>query len=421
MMLQFSQAPITVKSDNKMPLSDLQIKASKPQEKDYKLSDNKGMYLLVAKTGGKHFKLKYRFNDKEKKLSLGEYPITTLAEAREAALAAKKLLAKGIDPSEAKKEAVAAIKFASGNTFESIAREWHSLHNKNKSERHKNRVARWLEYYLFPTLGKKAISTITAPQILEATKDVVKEGKLETAHRLIQTVGQVFRYAIQRGFADSNPAPDLKGALPPPTVKHMAAFIEPSDFAGLLRAIEGYSGGVVVESALKIAPMVFQRIGELRHMRWSDLDFERAEWRYLVSKTKTEHIVPLSTQAVAIIENLKEFTGHLPYVFAGGRDPQRPMSENAINAALRRMGYDTQTEITGHGFRAIAQTLGEQELGLEAKHIERQLAHSVANPLGTAYERSQFLRDRKIMMQKWADYLDELKAGAKVISIKQGA
>ena len=398
-----------------MPLSDLQIKAAKAQEKDYKISDSGGMYLLVSSTGGKHFKLKYRIHDKEKKLSLGQYPVTTLAEAREATLSAKKLLSKGIDPSEAKKETVAALKFAAGNTFESIAREWHALHNKNKSERHKNRVGRWLEYYLFPTLGKKAISTITAPQILDATKDVVREGKLETAHRLIQTVGQVFRYAIQRGFADSNPAPNLKGALPPPTVKHMAAFIEPSDFAGLLRAIDGYQGGAVVESALKLAPMLFQRIGELRHMKWTDLDFERSEWRYFVTKTKTEHIVPLSKQALAILQNLQEFTGHLPYVFAGGRDPQRPMSENAINAALRRMGYDTQTEITGHGFRAIAQTLGEQELDFTPKHIERQLAHRVTNPMGAAYERSQFIKQRKKMMQQWADYLDQLKKGAKVI------
>jgi integrase len=193
--------------------------------------------------------------------------------------------------------------------------------------------------------------------------------------------------------------------------------IEPQDVAQLLRSIDGYRGTLTVQCALKLAPLLFQRIGELRHMKWDDLDFDRSEWRYLVTKTKTEHIVPLSKQAIEIIKTMQPFSGRGVFVFPGGRTHERPMSENAINAALRNMGYDTQAEITGHGFRAIAQTLGEQELGLDPKHIERQLAHSVANPLGTAYERAQFLKDRKVMMQKWADYLDELKAGAKIIPL----
>ena len=398
-----------------MALTDTAVKTSKSREKDYKLADGAGLYLLVTQTGSKLWRLKYRFNDKEKKLSIGAYPVITLADARAVALEAKKLLAKDIDPSESKKEAVIATRFAAGNTFKAVAEEWHQLRNQDKSERHRAKVKTWLEVYLFPNLGKKAISTITAPMVLDAVENVVKEGKIETAHRLVQTTSQVFRYSIQKGFAVTNPAADLKGALPTPKVKHMAAFKEPSDVANLLRAIDGYKGSKVVETALKLAPILFQRIGELRHMKWVDLDFERAEWRYFVVKTKTEHIVPLSRQALKLIKNLNENTGHLPYVFAGGRDPQRPMSENAINSALKCMGYNTQTEITGHGFRAIAQTLGEEELDLRPKHIERQLAHAVKNPLGTAYERSQFLRDRKIMMQKWADYLDDLKRGAKVI------
>lgn len=247
--------------------------------------------------------------------------------------------------------------------------------------------------------------------ILDATTQLQREQKLETAHRVIQTAGQVFRFAIQKGFTTYNPVPDLKGALPPPVVKNMAAMIEVKDVAKLLRSIDGYEGTLVVQCALKLAPLLFQRIGELRHMKWKDLDLERNEWRYLVTKTKTEHIVPLSSQAISIIEKMRPYSGRSLYVFPGARTHERPMSENAINAALRNLGYDTQADITGHGFRAVAQTLGEQELGFDPRHIERQLAHAVANPLGTAYERAQFLKDRKVMMQRWADYIDELKIG----------
>lgn len=373
--------------------------------------------MYVQPTGAKWWRLHYRFNGKQKTISLGVYPDVSLAQARNRRDEAKKLLADGIDPSEHKQEQKQKAKLEALNTFKSLADDWHALHNKNKSERHQQRVKRWLEAYLYPTLGHKVITSITAPMVLEATSLLQKQGKLETAHRLIQTVGQVFRYAIQKGFATYNPAPDLKGALPPPVVKNMAAMIEPKEVAGLLRSIDGYQGTLVVQCALKLAPLLFQRIGELRHMKWADLDFENNEWRYLVTKTNTQHIVPLSRQALEIIKKMQPHSGHGMYVFPGGRTHERPMSENAINAALRNMGYDTQSEITGHGFRAIAQTLGEQELGLDPKHIERQLAHSVANPLGTAYERAQFLKDRKVMMQKWADYLDQLKAGARIIKL----
>ena len=402
-----------------MALTDTALRNAKPTDKAYKLYDEKGLYLIINPNGGKWWRLKYRFNDKEKTLSVGTYPEISLASARARRDEARVLVAEGQDPSEARKEAKTLAKLEALNTFESVANEWHALHNKSKSERHQQRVKRWLEFYLYPSLGQKAVSSITAPMVLETTSILQKQNKLETAHRVIQTAGQVFRYAIQKGFATYNPAPDLKGALPPPVVKNMAAMIEPKDFADLLRNIDGYTGTLTVQCALKLAPLLFQRIGELRHMKWADLDFENNEWRYLVTKTKTQHIVPLSSQALAIIEKMRPFSGHGMYVFPGGRTHERPMSENAINAALRNMGYDTQAEITGHGFRAIAQTLGEQELGLDPKHIERQLAHSVVNPLGTAYERAQFLKDRKVMMQRWADYLDELKAGAKVLPFKQ--
>lgn len=402
-----------------MALTDTALRNAKPTYKAYKLYDEKGLYLIVNPNGGKWWRLKYRFNDKEKTLSVGTYPEISLASARAKRDEARTLVAEGKDPSEARKDAKAQAKLEALNTFEAVANEWHALHNKSKSERHQQRVKRWLDYYLYPSLGQKAISSITAPMVLETTNILQKQNKLETAHRVIQTAGQVFRYAIQKGFATYNPAPDLKGALPPPVVKNMAAILEPKDFAGLLRSIDGYQGTLTVRCALKLAPLLFQRIGELRHMRWADLDFERNEWRYTVTKTKTEHIVPLSNQAVDIIKQMHSYSGHGQFVFPGGRTHERPMSENAINGALRNLGYDTQNDITGHGFRAVAQTLGEQELGFDPKHIERQLAHSVANPLGTAYERAQFLQARKAMMQKWADYLEGLKSGAKVISLKQ--
>lgn len=402
-------------------LTDTAIKNAKPESKPRKLADEKGMYILIQANGGKLWRLDYRFLNKRKTLALGTYPDTSLAQARIKRDEARSLVASGIDPSEHRKETKALAKMNAENTFSSLADEWHQLHNKNKSERHKQRVKRWLEFYLYPNLGNKPISSITAPMVLETTSTLQKQGKLETAHRIIQTAGQVFRYAIQKGFAKYNPAPDLKGALPPPVVKNMAAMIEPKDFANLLRAIDTYQGSLTVQCALKLAPLLFQRIGELRHMKWADLDFNNNEWRYLVTKTKTQHIVPLSKQSIDILKTVQNYSGHSTYVFMGGRTHERPMSENAINAALRSLGYDTQQDITGHGFRAVAQTLGEQELGLDPKHIERQLAHAVANPLGTAYERAQFLKDRKVMMQRWADYLDTLKAGAKVIQFSNEA
>lgn len=400
-----------------MALSDTALRKAKPADKPYKLYDERGLYLIVNPNGGKWWRLKYRLDGKEKTISLGTYPEVTLAQARGKRDDARSLVAGNTDPSIHRREAKTLARLDALNTFEAVAKEWHALHNKSKSARHQQRVQRWLEFYLFPILGNKPVSTITAPMVLDTTSILQKQNKLETAHRVIQTAGQVFRYAIQKGFASYNPAPDLKGALPPPVVKNMAAMIEPQEVAQLLRSIDSYRGTLTVQCALKLAPLLFQRIGELRHMKWADLDFERSEWRYLVTKTKTEHIVPLCRQAVEIIKTMHPFSGRGVFVFPGGRTHERPMSENAINAALRNMGYDTQAEITGHGFRAIAQTLGEQELGLDPKHIERQLAHSVANPLGTAYERAQFLKDRKVMMQKWADYLDELKAGAKIIPL----
>lgn len=408
---------LLVQNYSQMPLTDTALKALKPAANKYSRPDGQGLHIFVYPTGSLIWQFRYRFNGKANMVSFGSYPSVSLAEARAKRTKAREMLEKGVAPAEDIRDQKRKAQQDAVNTFEAVANEWHVLHNKNKSQRHKQRVQRWLDAYLLPTLGKRTVSAITAPMILDATAQLQREQKLETAHRVIQTAGQVFCYAIQKGFATYNSAPDLKGALPPPEVKNMAAMIEPKDVAKLLRSIDAYQGTLVVQCALKLAPLLFQRIGELRHMRWADIDLEKNEWRYLVSKTKTPHIVPLARQSLEIIETMRPYSGRGEFVLPGARTHERPMSENAINAALRNIGYDTQEEITGHGFRAIAQTLGEQELGFDPKHIERQLAHSVANPLGPAYERSQFLADRKIMMQRWADYLDELKTGAKVYSI----
>jgi integrase len=233
----------------------------------------------------------------------------------------------------------------------------------------------------------------------------------------LQATSQVFKYAIQTGKVIRNPCPDLKGAMPTPTVKHMASFTEPKQVAELLRAIDGFTGGFTVQTALKLAPLVFTRPVELRRAKWADIDLEAGEWRYWVTKTKTMHLVPLSKQAIALFADMHKLTGANEFVFQGGHDAKKPMSDAALNAALKRMGYDTQADITAHGFRAMARTLLHERLNIDPYIIEHQLAHKVPDALGAAYNRTKFIEQRKIMMQQWADYLDELKAGAKVIPI----
>jgi len=286
---------------------------------------------------------------------------------------------------------------------------------KNKADSHKEKVIRRFELYLFPWIGKKPISSITAPQMLETLRRIEKQNKVETAHRTLQTAGQVFRYAVQTGRAVRDVTADLKGALPATTVKHMAAFTEPKDVAELLRALDAFNGTLTVQCALRLAPLVFVRPSELRMAKWSDIDLDAGTWQYLVSKTKTDHIVPLSRQAIDIFNEIHPVSGHGEYVFQGGHSPLKPMSESAINAALKRMGYDTQKDITGHGFRAMARTILHERLNIDPAIIEHQLAHKVPDTLGSAYNRTKFLEQRKLMMQSWADYLDELKAGAKVM------
>lgn len=401
-----------------MALSDAAIRTAKPQPKPLKMSDAGGLFLLVTPSGGKWWRYSYRLNGKQKTISLGTYPDVGLKDARDRHSEARKLLAQGIDPSESKKAVKAAGADRAANSFEVVAREWWASHMANKAESHKEKVIRRFELYLFLWLGGKPIAEITAPQILEAVKRIEKLGILETAHRTLQTAGQVFRYAVQTGRAERDVTADLKGALPPTTTKHMATFTEPMEVAELLRAIDGFKGTLTVQCALRLAPLVFVRPSELRMAKWSDMDLDAGEWRYLVSKTKTDHLVPLPKQAVEILRELHPLSGHGEYVFMGGHSPLKPMSESAINAALKRMGYDTKTQITGHGFRAMARTILHERLDIDPHIIEHQLAHKVPDALGAAYNRTKFIEQRKEMMQVWADYLDKLKAGADVIPIR---
>ena len=402
-------------------LSATAINNAKPKEKPYKLTDEKGLYLFIQSTGSKLWRFDYRFLNKRKTLALGSYPDVSLSHARDRRDKARSLLANDppIDPSENRKAEKSSKLLSIENSFEVIAREWWQTHMKNKAASHKDKVIRRFELYLFPWIGTKAIADITAPQMLQVVKRIENLNKLETAHRALQTAGQVFRYAVQTGRAVRDVTADLKGALPPTSIKHMAAFTEPKQIAELLRAIDGFGGTLTVQCALKLSPLVFVRPSELRQAKWRDIDLDAGEWRYLVSKTKTDHLVPLSTQAIEILRTIHPLSGHGEYVFQGGHSPLRPMSEATVNAALKRMGYDTQSEITGHGFRAMARTILHERLNIDPHIIEHQLAHKVPDALGAAYNRTKFIDQRKLMMQQWADYLDELKAGAKVMPFKQ--
>lgn len=399
-----------------MPLSDTTIRNTKPGDKPKSLADERGLSILIQPSGGKWWRFRYRFNGKAKMLSFGVYPDIGLKEARERREEARKLLAQGIEPSENRKAQKAAKNERAANSFEVIAREWFEKNRATWAVSHSDKIIRRLEVDVFPWLGGKAIADITAKELLECIRRIEKRGVLETAHRALTNCGQVFRYAVVTGRAARDPSSDLRGALPPVTHKNFASITDPREVGGLLRSLEAFKGTFVVQSALLLSPLLFVRPGELRKAEWTGFDLDKAEWRYFVTKTKTEHSVPLATQAIAILKELHALTGHGRYVFPG-RDPQKAMSEAAVNAALRRMGYDTKTEITGHGFRAMARTILAEELHQKPEVIEHQLAHKVPDVLGTAYNRTKFIKERRAMMQLWADYLDKLKAGAEVISL----
>ena len=400
-----------------MALTDTAIRNAKPGAKPAKMFDERGLFLMVTPSGGKWWRFRYKFDDKEKLLSLGVYPDVGLKEARERRDEARKLLADGIDPGENRKAQKMARVERAANSFEVIAREWHGKFSPGWAATHSSKIIRRLETEIFPWLGGRPIADITAPELLACIRRIEGRGILETAHRTLQHCGQVFRYAIQTGRAERDPSADLRGAIPPAKGGHFASVTEPKKVAELLRVLDGYQGTLVVTSALRLAPLVFVRPGELRKAEWADIDLDAAEWRYMVTKTNTAHIVPLATQAVAILRELHALTGHGRYVFPGERSHDRTMSDNAILAAMRRMGIG-KDEMSGHGFRAMARTILDEVLGVRPDLIEHQLAHAVKDPNGRAYNRTAHLPERRKMMQQWADYLDKLKAGADVIPFR---
>jgi len=393
-----------------MPLTDTAIRNAKPQNKQYKLTDEKGMYLLVN-NAGKYFRLDYRFAGKRKTLALGVYPDVKLVEARGKRDEAKKMIANGIDPGQARKVQKSIQIEQTENSFEAVAREWHGKYSSNWADSHAKKIIRRFELYIFPWLGSRPISEITPPELLAVLRRIESQGILETSHRAQQNCGQVFRYAIATGRAERDPSADLRGALTPAKHARMATITDPKKIGELLRAIDGYEGTPVAKCALKLAPLVFVRPGELRHAEWVEIDLDTAEWRIPAEKMKMKdpHIVPLSSQAVEVLCEILPITGQGQYVFPSVRTNSRPMSENTVLAALRRMGF-TKEEMSGHGFRAMASTV-LHEKGWPSDIIERQLAHAERNSIKAAYNHAQHLPERRKMMQAWADYLEKLKGG----------
>lgn len=410
-----------------MPLTDIAVRNAKPGKhptdpekngKPYKLSDGGGMYLYVSPKGAKSWRLQYRFGGKERApLTFGLYPEVGLADARAKRDAARKLLASGIDPGVARKleRANRAAELASG--FETVAREWYATRRSEWAPSYGDKVIARLEADVFPYVGTRSIAEINPPELLVVLRRIEARGAIETARRVCESLSQVFRFAVATGRASSDPARDLKGALRKPVVRHFAAITHPERMGQLLRAIYGYSGSLVVCTALKLAPMLLLRPGELRHAQWDEFDLDNATWMIPAMRMKRQrigklegppHFVPLPRQAVVLLRELHTLTGRGSWVFRGERHHDRPMSENTVNAALRAMGFP-RDEVTGHGFRASARTMLHERLEQAPDVIEAQLAHTVPDSLGRAYNRTEFIDQRRAMMQLWADYLDALR------------
>lgn len=402
-----------------MPLSDITIKNAKPAEKPYKLPDERGMYLLVDPKGGKYFRLDYRFSGKRKTLALGVYPDTGLKQARDKRDTAKKQIADGIDPSETKKATKQAAIAVTKNTFEFVAREWHTKFKVKWTADHASRLLTRLENDVFPYIGAKPIDQIDALELLGVMQRMEKRGVIDTTHRALQNCGQIFRYGVLTRRCSRDPSGDLRGALTPVKMKHHASLTDPKQIAGLLRAIDDYQGAFASMCALKLSALTFCRPGEIRHAEWSEFDLEAKQWRIPAEKMKmrVQHIVPLADQTIELLNRLHEVTGNGKYLFPSERSTTRPMSENTVNAALRRMGYSKE-EMTAHGFRSMASTR-LNEMHFNRDHIERQLAHAEANDVRAAYNYAEYLPERTKMMQSWANYLEDLKAGAKVMPLRK--
>lgn len=401
-------------------LTNIAIRNAKPSSKPCRLYDSGGLYLEIAPTGGKWWRFKYRYAGKEKRLSLGVYPEVSLSEARERRDENRKLLAQGTDPSLARKQEK-LLRHAQSETFELIALEWFERFNPKWTQSYADEILRWFKKDLLPSLGALPINEVTPAILLATIRRIEARGAVDTAHRVLQICSQVFRYAVVCGKAERDPAGDLRGALTPTKKKHYASITDPRELGGLLRAIDGYNGSHVVRCALQLAPLLFVRPGELRRAEWSEIDFEEAQWRIPAEKMKMrmQHIVPLSKQALDILDELHPLTSLGRFIFPGVRSSSRPMSGNAVTAALRYMGYSSD-QVTGHGFRSTASTLLNEQ-GWNRDAIERQLAHAERNNVRAAYNFAEFLPERRKMMQAWADYLDGLREDGRVINLHRTA
>ena len=398
------------------PLTDAAIRRAKPAAKPVRLYDSGGLYLEVAPSGGKYWRQKYRVDGREKRLAHGVYPDVSLADARARRDEARRLLAAGVDPGTQRRAMAAARAGVAADGFEVIAREW--LGKRQWVPAYRKKVEAWLENDVFPWIGARRAGTLGPVDFLDVVQRVERRGAIESAHRILQNCSQVMRYAVATSRATRDPCADLRGALAAVPERHHAAITEPGELAPLLRAIQGYRGTHAVRCALQLAPLVFLRPVELRTAEWAEFDIPAARWNLPAEKMKTRlpHVVPLSRQALSIIDELRPVTGEGRYLFPGLRTAKKPMSENTINAALRGMGFDKDT-MTGHGFRATARTILDEVLGFRPDWIEHQLAHVVRDPNGRAYNRTKHLRQRAEMMQAWADYLDQLRQGGTVVDL----
>ena len=398
-------------------LTAVAVRQTQPREKAYRLSDGGGLYLEVQSSGRKYWRYAYRYAGKQKTLALGVCPDVSLKAARTAHKAARAKLAEGIDPAQVRRVEKILRNQADAESFEAIGREWFDTKMAEKSESHRDRTLRLLEKDLFTVVGRQPIKAITAPELLAALRRIESRGALDMAKRARQTASQVFAYAIQTGRAERNVAEDLRGALTPGKKKHHAAITDPIELGKLLRAMEASTAGPVVKAALLITPILFQRPGEIRHMEWEEINDDRWEIPAEKMKMRLPHIVPLPSQALALLEDLKPITGRGRYVFPSARGASRCMSDNAVRVALRDLGY-TNEQQTPHGFRATARTILDEVLGFRPDIIEQQLAHAVKDANGRAYNRTAHLKARTTMMQTWADYLDKLRQGAEVVNIR---
>ena len=414
-----------------MKLTELAVKNAKPREadgelKDRKLSDGRGLFLLVKKDGGKYWRQAYRYLDKQKTLALGVYPQVSLSEARGKCSEACKLLSDGIDPNELKRATKDGRRSEAANTFSALANEWYAKQLPNWAPSTAKKRRSLLDNDLIPYLGNASIDSLETYQLFKCLERIEDRGAIDTAHNGRQVLNQICRFAKLTQRAKTNPASDLTGTLQKKKVKHRAAITSPAELGSLLVKIEQYNGSPVIRVMLALAPLLFQRPGELAAMEWSEVDFENAVWNIPKEKKKErnkradDHLVPLSLQSIRLLKDIQPLTAHGRYVFPNQRDHQKPANPESINKALRNMGYDTSTQQAAHGFRATARTMLDERLGFRVDYIEHQSGRRVKDPLGRAYNRTKHLEQRTGMMQHWADYLDDLKHQAKSGNVISG-